>query len=81
LDNVFTERLWRTVKYEELYLKDYADGADYLASLEKYFAFYSHERCHQSLGYQTPAAVYRRAATRSVLPIVCGVSRAKRAAG
>ena len=81
LDNVFTERLWRTVKYEEIYLKDYADGADCHAGLEAYFPFYNQERFHQSLGYQTPAAVYRQAATRSVLPIVCGVSKRKRAAG
>lgn len=58
LDNVFVERLWRTVKYEEVYLKDYADGREAEQSLKKYFRFYTHRRRHQSLGYRTPAAVY-----------------------
>jgi len=57
-DNIFVERLWRTVKYEEVYLKDYANGWEAEASLESYFRFYSHERIHQSLGYRTPAEVY-----------------------
>lgn len=59
LDNVFIERLWRTVKYEEVYRKEYADGWEAEASLASYFAFYCHERGHQSLGYRTPAEVYR----------------------
>jgi integrase-like protein len=59
LDNVFVERLWRTVKYEEVYLKDYADGWTAEESLANYFRFYCHERIHQSLGYRTPAEVYR----------------------
>lgn len=59
LDNVFVERLWRTVKYEEIYLRDYANVAEAQRSLEKYFAFYSHERPHQALGHETPAAVYQ----------------------
>jgi putative transposase len=75
LDNVFTERLWRTVKYEEIYLKDYTDGADCHAGLEAYFPFYNHERFHQALNYQTPAAVYRGKAARRVEPIVCGVRK------
>ena len=58
LDNVFIERLWRTVKYEEVYLKDYDDGLDAERSLEQYFRFYCQERVHQSLGYRTPADVY-----------------------
>lgn len=58
LDNVFVERLWRTVKYEEVYLKDYADGREAEQSLKKYFRFYTPRRRHQSLGYRTPAAVY-----------------------
>jgi len=58
IDNVFIERLWRSVKYEEVYLKDYADGWEAEASLASYFQFYSHERIHQSLGYRTPAEVY-----------------------
>ena len=59
LDNVFIERLWRSVKYEEVYLKDYADGWEAEASLAAYFRFYNEERIHQSLGYRTPADVYR----------------------
>ena len=61
LDNVFIERLWRSVKYEEVYLRDYADGWETEASLAAYFHFYDHQRIHQSLGYQTPANVYRPA--------------------
>jgi putative transposase len=59
LDNVFIERLWRSVKYEEVYLKDYADGWEAEASLADYFDFYCDQRMHQSLGYRTPAAVYQ----------------------
>ena len=59
LDNVFIERLWRSVKYEEVYLKEYADGWEAEASLAAYFRFYNHERIHQALGYRTPAEVYR----------------------
>jgi putative transposase len=66
LDNVFIERLWRSVKYEEVYLKDYTDGWEAEASLSAYFHFYNHERIHQSLGYRTPADVY---AERSREPI------------
>jgi putative transposase len=58
LDNVFIERLWRSVKYEEVYTKDYADGWDAEQQLSKYFEFYCEERIHQSLGYQTPAMIY-----------------------
>lgn len=58
LDNVFIERLWRSVKYEEVYLKDYADGWDAEQQLSRYFEFYCEERIHQSLDYQTPAMIY-----------------------
>lgn len=58
IDNVFVERLWRSVKYEEVYLHDYSDGWQAEASLDAYFRFYNHERIHQSLGYRTPADVY-----------------------
>jgi putative transposase len=60
-DNIFIERLWRTVKYEEVYLKDYLDVLEAVSNLKNYFAFYNHERLHQALGYQTPAAIYRNA--------------------
>lgn len=58
LDNVFVERLWRTVKYEEVYLHDYVDGAEAYNGLQRYWGFYNRERPHQSLGYLTPAAVH-----------------------
>jgi putative transposase len=58
LDNVFVERLWRSVKYEEVYLHDYATGAECHAGLSAYLKFYCAERPHQSLEYRTPAEVY-----------------------
>ena len=67
LDNVFVERLWRSVKYEEIFLHEYATVAEALGSLERYFRFYNHERLHQALGYQTPAQVYRRSQHPSLL--------------
>jgi putative transposase len=58
MDNIFIERLWRSLKYEEVYLKDYTSVSEAKAGLERYFRFYNHERPHQSLQYQTPAAIY-----------------------
>jgi len=58
LDNVFVERLWRSVKYEEVYPRDDQSVWDARQSLARYFAFYNGERLHQALGYRTPAAVY-----------------------
>ena len=60
LDNVFTERLWRSVKYEEVYLKDYQEFADAQLGLGRYFRHYNRERPHQALGYRTPVEVYGR---------------------
>ena len=60
LDNIFVERLWRSVKYEEVYLKDYRNVVEAKQGLGNYFEFYNRERLHQSLGYKTPEAVYRR---------------------
>ena len=57
-DNIFSERLWRTVKYEEVYLNEYADGREAHDRLRAYFRFYNEERPHQALGYRTPAEVY-----------------------
>ncbi len=57
-DNIFVERLWRTVKYEEVYLKDYTTVVDTRRNLAAYFDFYNHDRPHQALGYRTPAEVY-----------------------
>lgn len=58
-DNIFIERLWRSVKYEEVYLNDYLDGAHARGSLGQYFRFYNTERPHQSLENRTPEEVYR----------------------
>lgn len=57
-DNIFIERLWRSVKYEEVYLKDYANVKEAITGLSSYFMFYNTERLHQSLGYRTPQQVY-----------------------
>ncbi len=59
LDNIFTERLWRTVKYEHVYLNDYDRPKDARAGLTKYINFYCEERPHQALGYRRPAEVFR----------------------
>lgn len=58
-DNIFIERLWRTVKYENVYLHLYEAPKDARAGISKYFYYYNNERPHQSLGYRTPAEVYR----------------------
>jgi putative transposase len=58
IDNIFTERLWRSVKYEEVYLKGYDNPRAARLGLSEYFEFYNRERLHQSLGYQTPYEVY-----------------------
>ena len=60
IDNVMIERLWRTVKYEEVYLKEYATGDDCYKGIKQYLHFYDHERRHQSLERRTPAEVYRQ---------------------
>lgn len=62
LDNLFVERLWRSVKYEEVYLHDYAGVPAAISGIGRYFDFYKSERPHQSLKYQTPEAVYRQGA-------------------
>ena len=61
LDNVFVERLWRTVKYEDIYLHGYETVPELQHGLGRYFGYYNTERLHQSLDYRTPAAVYRAA--------------------
>lgn len=57
-DNIFTERLWRTVKYENIYLHSYRNIDEAREGLTEYFAFYNHRRKHQSLGYRTPEQLY-----------------------
>jgi len=59
MDNIFVERLWRSLKYEEVYLKEYATVREARSGIRRYFRFYNHDRVHQGLGYRTPAAVYR----------------------
>jgi putative transposase len=59
LDNVFVERLWRSVKYEDIYIKDCYEVAELESGLTAYFRFYDEERPHQSLAYMIPGEVYR----------------------
>jgi len=58
-DNIFVERLWRTVKYEDIYLKGYADLSAVTLGLTEYFPFYNEERPHMALANETPSVVYR----------------------
>jgi putative transposase len=62
LDNIFVERLWRSVKYEEVYLHDYQSVPEAIEGLRKYFLFYTRVRLQQSLEYKTPEDVYRMSA-------------------
>ena len=62
IDNIFIERLWRSVKYEDIYLKCYGDGLALYQGMKAYFEFYNKERLHQSLNYDTPAVRYSKAA-------------------
>src|SRR5947199_8460710 len=59
LDNVFVERLWRSVKYEDIYIKDYGQVCELESGLTAYFRFYDEDRPHQSLDYRTPGEVHR----------------------
>ena len=59
LDNIFVERLWRSVKYEDVFIRGYESVVELRAGLGRYFGFYNEVRRHQSLGYRTPAVVYR----------------------
>ena len=58
LDNIFIERLWRSLKYEEVYLRDYRAVSEAREGIGRYLQFYNHQRLHQSLGYRTPAGLY-----------------------
>jgi putative transposase len=66
IDNVFIERLWRSVKYEEIYLRGYANGHEAERWLSKYFAFYNARRVHETLGYATPDEVYFSASAKTL---------------
>jgi putative transposase len=59
MDNVFIERLWRSLKYEDVYLKGYADGVEAKAGIGEWIAFYNGRRPHQALAHRTPMAVWR----------------------
>lgn len=66
-DNIFVERLWRSVKYEEVYLKEYGAVPDAIVGIGDYFRFYNHERLHQALQYRTPAEVHFHRGEKSTL--------------
>ena len=59
MDNVFIERVWRSLKYEDVYLKGYADGREAKAGISDWIIFYNEQRLHQALGYRAPMAVWR----------------------
>ena len=59
MDNVFVERLWRSIKYEEVYLKAYQNGTEARKGIGAYLAFYNQEQPHQALGYQSPGQVFQ----------------------
>jgi putative transposase len=65
LDNVFVERLWRAVKYEDIYLRGYGTVPELRGGLTRYFPFYNEERPHQGLDYRTPGEVYRQGQQRA----------------
>jgi len=59
-DNIYIERLWRSVKYENIYLNAYENGQELYTGLKNYFDFYNNKRGHQSLDYKTPAELYEK---------------------
>jgi putative transposase len=71
LDNVFVERLWRSLKYEEVYLNEYSSVIEAKQRIDEYFKFYNEERPHQSLGYQTPKTIYDRKEVKSIFDTRC----------
>jgi len=80
-DNILVERLWRTVKYEEIYLRQYSDGHALIEALERYFDYYNNRRPHQSLDYKTPAEVYygTQAVSKSALSCSSAADMLRRA--
>jgi transposase InsO family protein len=75
-DNIFVERLWRSLKFEEVYLKAYQNVAEARQGIAAYFNFYNHERLHQALGYRAPRQVFAEAMRR-----VAKLRRGRNAAG
>ncbi len=74
-DNIFIERLWRSVKYEDVYLKSYSDRQSLFAGLESYFQFYNTQRPHQNLAKLTPAEVYFQLKEKDLLQKVPDINR------
>ena len=64
MDNIFIERLWRSLKYEEVYLRDYRMVPEARAGIDRYLQFYNYERPHQSLAYRPPADLYQSGGVR-----------------
>ena len=62
IDNIFIERLWRSVKYEDVYLHAYTDGLDLYQGMKKYFGFYNYQRVHQGIDYLIPEELFQKAA-------------------
>ncbi len=69
LDNIFVERLWRSIKYEEVYLKAYQTVSEARTGIDAYLEFYNRQRPHQSLGYRTPAEVYQNGQEEKEVPL------------
>ena len=67
LDNIYVERLWRTLKYEEIYLHHYEDVKELKIAINRYFNFYNTERFHRSLDYETPDEIYYLAFSTAVI--------------
>ena len=79
MDNIFIERLWRSLKYEDIYLKHYADGLEARAGIAQWFAFYNGRRPHQSLGYRTPMSVWREATVETAKAVDMWTTRLRAA--
>ncbi len=76
-DNIFVERLWRTVKYEDVYLKGYETMTQAQQGLKEYFQFYNEERFHQALQYRTPREIYQPKGETNVIHISTAIHKEK----
>ena len=75
IDNVFIERVWRSLKHQDVYLKGYADGCEAKAGIAEYFVFYNEQPLHQALDYRAPMAVWREGAARGAYDIWTTLAR------